>query len=127
MAATVAPRGGSITVRRNPAAPWRHLDIALFVSTVALAGIGLLMVYSATLHKQKAAGLDPQAFLKKHDKDWGRPSKVELTKGEFFPGMKGDGVYSVTYPTPEDEVKILGERVVIVDTKSGRVEFLPRK
>ncbi|TML63393.1 MAG: rod shape-determining protein RodA [Actinobacteria bacterium] len=65
MATAVAPRGGSITVRRNPAAPWRHLDIALFVSTVALAGIGLLMVYSATLHKQKAAGLDPQAFLKK--------------------------------------------------------------
>jgi len=54
-----------MSVRRNPAAPWRHLDIALLVSTVTLSGLGLLMVYSATLHKQKAAGLDPQAFLKK--------------------------------------------------------------
>ena len=50
---------------RNPAAPWRHLDATLLVSTVGVAAIGLLMVYSSTRQKQENAGLDPAYFLKR--------------------------------------------------------------
>ena len=50
---------------RNLAAPWRHLDLTLLLSTLAIAGIGLLMVYSATRQKQESAGLDPAYFLKR--------------------------------------------------------------
>ncbi|HVM53811.1 MAG TPA: rod shape-determining protein RodA, partial [Acidimicrobiales bacterium] len=34
--------------RRNPAAPWRHLDIGLVAAAMAIAALGVLMVYSAT-------------------------------------------------------------------------------
>ena len=50
---------------RNPAAPWRHLDLTLLLSTVGVAGIGVLMVYSSTRQKQETAGLDPTFFLKR--------------------------------------------------------------
>ena len=50
---------------RNAAAPWRHLDATLLVSTLAVAGMGVLMVYSATRQKQETAGLDPTFFLKR--------------------------------------------------------------
>jgi rod shape determining protein RodA len=50
---------------RNPAAPWRHLDLTLVLSTLGVAGIGLLMVYSSTRQKQANAGLDPAYFLKR--------------------------------------------------------------
>jgi hypothetical protein len=32
----------------------------------------------------------------------------------------------VTYPTPPDEVKVLGDRVAVVDIKAGRARFVPR-
>ena len=41
-------RPGPDTSRRDPSAPFRHVDVALVVSTLALAGIGVLMVFSAT-------------------------------------------------------------------------------
>jgi len=50
---------------RNPAAPWRHLDLTLLLSTLGVAGMGLLMVYSSTRQKQANAGLDPAYFLKR--------------------------------------------------------------
>jgi rod shape determining protein RodA len=50
---------------RNPASAWRHLDLTLLLSTLAIAGMGLLMVYSATRQKQESAGLDPAFFLKR--------------------------------------------------------------
>jgi rod shape determining protein RodA len=50
---------------RNPAAPWRHLDLTLLLSTVGIAAIGILMVYSSTRQKQETAGLDPMSFLKR--------------------------------------------------------------
>jgi rod shape determining protein RodA len=50
---------------RNAAAPWRHLDLTLLVSTVGVACMGLLMVYSSTKPKQANAGLDPAYFLKR--------------------------------------------------------------
>ena len=36
------------SMRRNPAAPWRHVDVVLFVTTIAIALIGTLMVFSST-------------------------------------------------------------------------------
>ncbi|HET7722660.1 MAG TPA: rod shape-determining protein RodA [Acidimicrobiales bacterium] len=50
---------------RNPAAPWRHLDLTLLLSTVGISLVGVLMVYSATRQKQETAGLDPAFFLKR--------------------------------------------------------------
>ena len=50
---------------RNAAAPWRHLDLTLLISTLGVAGMGLLMVYSSTRQKQENAGLDPMYFLKR--------------------------------------------------------------
>jgi rod shape determining protein RodA len=50
---------------RNPAAPWRHLDLTLLLSTMGVAAMGLLMVYSSTRQKQANAGLDPGYFLKR--------------------------------------------------------------
>jgi rod shape determining protein RodA len=43
--------------------PFRHLDVALLAGAVALAGMGVLMVYSATRAKMVTAGLDPHYFL----------------------------------------------------------------
>ncbi len=50
---------------RNPASPWRHLDLTLLLSTLGVAAIGVVMVYSATRQKQESAGLDPAFFLKR--------------------------------------------------------------
>jgi len=50
---------------RNPAAPWRHLDLTLLLATVGTAAIGVLMVYSSTRQKQETAGLDPAFYLKR--------------------------------------------------------------
>lgn len=45
----------SSSMRRNPAAPWRHVDLIMLGSVVAIAIIGTLMVFSAT------RGSDPDA------------------------------------------------------------------
>ena len=50
---------------RDAAAPYRHLDLTLLLSTLGIAAIGVLMVYSATRQKQATAGLDPAFFLKR--------------------------------------------------------------
>jgi rod shape determining protein RodA len=50
---------------RNPAAPWRHLDLTLLLSTLGIAAVGVLMVYSSTRQKQETAGLDPAFYLKR--------------------------------------------------------------
>ena len=50
---------------RNAAAPWRHLDVTLLLSTLGISLVGLLMVYSSTRQKQETAGLDPAFFLKR--------------------------------------------------------------
>jgi rod shape determining protein RodA len=43
-----AMAGGPDTSRRDPTAPWRHLDPVLIVCTAAVAALGLVMVHSAT-------------------------------------------------------------------------------
>ena len=46
--ATTLRRTPTTTLSRNPAAPWRHLDVVLLGAVLAVAGLGALMVYSAT-------------------------------------------------------------------------------
>jgi rod shape determining protein RodA len=46
-------------------APFRHLDPILLVTTVLLALVGLLMVFSATQQSLESLGEDPGFFLKK--------------------------------------------------------------
>jgi rod shape determining protein RodA len=50
---------------RSRSAVWRHVDLTLLLSTLAIAGMGVLMVYSATRQRQESAGLDPAYFLKR--------------------------------------------------------------
>ena len=47
--------------RRNPAAPWRHLDVGLVGATIAVAMLGVLMVWSATRSTQGTQFLGKQA------------------------------------------------------------------
>ena len=46
------PRTPAASLRRNPAAPWRHLDVSLVGAAIAIACLGTLMVYSATRSTQ---------------------------------------------------------------------------
>jgi rod shape determining protein RodA len=50
---------------RGTDSPWRHLDLTLLTSTLAIAGLGLLMVYSATQRRLDDQGLDPAYYLKR--------------------------------------------------------------
>jgi rod shape determining protein RodA len=60
---------GSIIVSdrraRFHASPLRHVDPLLFGAPLALAGLGLLMVYSSTHRKLEEAGADPYDFVKR--------------------------------------------------------------
>jgi rod shape determining protein RodA len=42
------PRSPTASLRRNPAAAWRHVDAVLLGAVVAVSALGVLMVYSAT-------------------------------------------------------------------------------
>ncbi|MGH9150322.1 MAG: rod shape-determining protein RodA [Acidimicrobiales bacterium] len=44
-------------------APWRHVDLALVVSVLAIAGLGVVMVYSATRGRLREAGADEAYYL----------------------------------------------------------------
>src|SRR4051812_38810155 len=46
--------------------PLRRIDWLLALGVAGLIGIGSLLVWSATRARMESAGLDPQAFLKKH-------------------------------------------------------------
>ncbi|HUP69841.1 MAG TPA: rod shape-determining protein RodA [Acidimicrobiales bacterium] len=64
MAATTTalpPRRDALS-RRSSAAPWRHVDITLVAAVIAVAGLGVLMVYSAT---QRRIEGDPHFFLRR--------------------------------------------------------------
>ena len=64
MAATSVPRGlAAANFRRNPSSPWRHLDLLLVGATVAVACLGVLMVYSATRSTLPQAGLASTTYL----------------------------------------------------------------
>ena len=48
---------------RREASPWLHLDLVLVSSVIAIAGLGVLMVYSATRRKLEASGIEPTYYL----------------------------------------------------------------
>ena len=52
-------------IRHDPASPWRHVDWTLVGTAVLIAIFGLVMVYSATEHRQLFNGQDPRLFLKR--------------------------------------------------------------
>ncbi len=52
----------STTLRRNPAAPWRHVDVILLVTVLTIASLGVVMVYSATQHR---TGFESTYFLQR--------------------------------------------------------------
>jgi rod shape determining protein RodA len=57
--------GEPISARMARKAPIRHLDLSLLTISVLLAAYGVVMGYSATLHRQQEAGLDETQFLKR--------------------------------------------------------------
>ena len=57
--------GEPISSRMARKAPIRHLDPTLLLVTLMLAAYGAVMVFSATVHRQEEAGLDPQLFVKR--------------------------------------------------------------
>ncbi len=65
MQTTAAPRGLGAVLRRDPSAPWRHLDWPLLGVALAIASLSLLMVFSATRTSLADAGDDPYAQLKR--------------------------------------------------------------
>jgi len=65
MATVTAPRPSTFPLGRGATAAWRHVDLALLAATLSIAGMGVLMVYSATQSKLADAGLDPYMYLKR--------------------------------------------------------------
>jgi rod shape determining protein RodA len=57
--------GEPVSSRMARKAPIRHIDPALLLATLLLSAFGVLMVFSATVHKQEAAGLDPNAYMER--------------------------------------------------------------
>ena len=60
MASTALP-GRATYSGRDSAAPWHHLDVTLLGAVLAIAGLGVLMVYSAS----RNLGADEQFFLRR--------------------------------------------------------------
>ncbi|MBW8825733.1 MAG: rod shape-determining protein RodA [Acidobacteria bacterium] len=61
---TSVPIGNpAASFRRNPSSPWRHLDVALVGATLAVAFLGVLMVYSATRSTVGVTGLASATYL----------------------------------------------------------------
>src|SRR5436190_7817298 len=54
---------GGARGRRNPAAPWRHIDIIVILATLLAAGFGVLMVYSATRYRDDPLNLGRNVFF----------------------------------------------------------------
>ena len=70
MAVTTGPLGvGAGSAERSRplslGVPWRKLDMSLVGALVSIAGIGLLMVYSATRQALAGNGIDPHYYLKR--------------------------------------------------------------
>lgn len=66
-------------------------------------------------------------FLKTNSKSWGTPSAVEPVSYNPRTGEKTEGFYLVKYPTTLDEVKLIGERIVIVHADTQQASFMPRR
>lgn len=55
--------GPRVSVRREGTIPWRHVDLTLLVSSLAVSALGLLMIYSATEHRLREAGINTTYYL----------------------------------------------------------------
>ncbi|HEY2332884.1 MAG TPA: FtsW/RodA/SpoVE family cell cycle protein, partial [Acidimicrobiales bacterium] len=53
---TVLPGNPASNLRRDPTAPWRHVDWVLIGATLAVALLGVVMVYSATRSQAGSTG-----------------------------------------------------------------------
>ena len=53
------------TLRGRATTPWRHLDLGLAAAALSVAGLGVLMVFSATRGGLEADGADPTTYLKR--------------------------------------------------------------
>jgi rod shape determining protein RodA len=51
--------------RTDASAPWRHFDWTLIIAVLLVAGLGLVMIYSATHQKLEQELLDPGFYLKR--------------------------------------------------------------
>ncbi len=78
--------------------------------------------------EQKAAVHMAQDFLEKEKHAWGMPNYM-WREGSTYDTIvgKGDHIYTVFYPTSENEDKTLGVRAVVVNVASKKVQFQPRK
>src|SRR5438067_6740014 len=63
--ATASASSSVFPLRQGATAAWRHVDLAMLLSSVAIAGMGVLMVFSATESKLREQGLDPHMYLKR--------------------------------------------------------------
>lgn len=64
---SLRPRSASLRDRAmDRESVLRRLDWVLLLAVAALATVGGLLIWSATRQKELEAGLDPQAFLKRH-------------------------------------------------------------
>ena len=57
--------GKDVRAPRDAAAPWRHVDVFLVAITMSLAGMGLLLIYSATQHKENVGDISATGYLKR--------------------------------------------------------------
>src|SRR3954464_7752154 len=55
--------GVGASPRKDPAAPWRHIDLVLILSIVLVAAFGVLMIFSATRHHTDRLGGGPDTFF----------------------------------------------------------------
>ena len=55
--------GEPISARMKRRAPIRHLDPTLLLATLLMSAYGVSMIFSATVHRQEEAGLDPEYYL----------------------------------------------------------------
>ncbi len=78
--------------------------------------------------EQKAAVKLAQDFLEKEKSTWGMPEKMwlEPATSDTIVG-KGDQIYSIIYPTPDNEVKLISFRAVLVNVATKKAKFQPRK
>jgi rod shape determining protein RodA len=62
---SAGPRAPVASLRSNPASPWHHIDVALLGATLAVALLGLMMIYSATKGGLAADGLSTLTYVKR--------------------------------------------------------------
>ena len=66
-------------------------------------------------------------FLAETGTDWGEPTAAERQGADFEAEVgKGEDVFWVYYATPGDEMKVLGPRSVVVNSRTGKAAFVPR-